>query len=70
MNLTLRKELPIVGIVLLPFIWNTLPEKVPTHWNYKGEIDHWGDKFSLVGLLFMLPVFTYVIMLIIPKNRP
>jgi hypothetical protein len=44
MKLTL-KELPLIGIVLAPFvylaiIWNTLPEKVPTHWNYK-EVDKW-----------------------------
>jgi uncharacterized membrane protein len=75
MKLTLRKELPIIGIVLIPFIylaflWNTLPEKVPTHWNYKGEIDRWGDKSSLIGLLFLLPVLTYLLMLIIPKIDP
>jgi uncharacterized membrane protein len=75
MNVTLRKELPIIGIVLLPFvylafIWKTLPEKVPTHWNYKGEVDHWGDKYSLVGLLFMLPVLMYVLLLVVPKIDP
>jgi uncharacterized membrane protein len=75
MNAALRKELPIIGIVLMPFIylafiWNTLPNKVPTHWNYKGEVDHWGDKFSLVGLLFMLPVLVYIIMLVAPKIDP
>lgn len=75
MNPTFRKELPIIGIVLLPFIylafiWNTLPEKVPTHWNYKGEVDHWGDKFSLIGLLFMLPVLVYVLLLVVPKIDP
>ncbi len=75
MKFEFKKELPIIGIVLLPFIylafiWNSLPEKVPTHWNYKGEIDQWGDKFSLLGLLFMLPVFTYSILLIIPKIDP
>lgn len=75
MNLTFRKELPIIGIVLMPFvylafIWNKLPEKVPTHWNYKGEVDHWGDKFSLIGLLFMLPVLVYVLLLVVPKIDP
>jgi uncharacterized membrane protein len=75
MNAAFRKELPIIGIVLMPFvylavIWNTLPAKVPTHWNYKGEIDHWGDKISLVGLLFMLPVLVYLIMLVAPKIDP
>ncbi len=49
MNKNLKKEVPIVGFVLLPFIylaylWNSLPEKVPMHWNYKGEIDDWGTN--------------------------
>jgi uncharacterized membrane protein len=75
MNVTFKKELPIIGIVLMPFvylafIWNTLPDKIPTHWNVKGEIDQWGDKFSLIGVLFMLPVFVYVLMLVIPKIDP
>jgi uncharacterized membrane protein len=75
MNFSFRKELPIIGIVLMPFvylafIWNTLPEKIPTHWNYNGQIDHWGDKYSLVGLLFMLPVFMYIIMLVVPRIDP
>lgn len=75
MKLTLRKELPIIGIILVPciylaFLWNSLAEKVPTHWNYKGEIDRWGDKYSLIGLLFLLPVLTYLLLLIIPKIDP
>jgi uncharacterized membrane protein len=75
MKLTIKKELPLIGIVLAPFvylaiIWNTLPEEVPTHWNYKGEVDKWGDKYSLIALLFLLPVLTYVLMLVIPKIDP
>jgi uncharacterized membrane protein len=75
MNSTLKKELPIIGIVLLPFIylafiWNKLPEKIPTHWNYNGEIDKWDDKFSLIGMLFIMPVFAYVLFLVVPKIDP
>ena len=75
MNTTLKKELPIIGFVLLPFmylgyLWNSLPEKVPIHWNVKGEIDDWGSKYALIGVLFLLPVFTYVLMLVIPKIDP
>ncbi|MBF4467314.1 SdpI family protein [Flavobacterium sp. LC2016-12] len=75
MNLELKKELPIIGIVLTPFvylaiIWNSLPEKVPVHWNYKGEIDRWGDKFSLITILFLLPVLIYVLMTFIPRIDP
>ncbi|EIA08215.1 SdpI family protein [Flavobacterium frigoris] len=75
MKLTLKREVPLIGIVLAPFaylaiIWNTLPDKVPTHWNYKGEVDKWGDKYSLIMLLFLLPVLTYVLMIVIPKIDP
>ena len=75
MNESLKKELPIIGIVLLPFmylayIWNSLPEQVPMHWNLKGEIDDWGSKYSLIGLAFLLPVLTYVLMLVLPKIDP
>ncbi|QSW87845.1 SdpI family protein [Flavobacterium endoglycinae] len=75
MNLEFKKELPIIGIVLIPFvylatIWNSLPERVPIHWNSKGEIDNWGNKLALIALLFMLPVLTYVIMSVITKIDP
>ena len=75
MNESLKKELPIIGFVVLPFIylaylWKSLPEKVPTHWNYKGEIDDWGTKYSLIGLVFLLPVLIYVLMLVIPNIDP
>ncbi|MBL0739289.1 SdpI family protein [Flavobacterium sp. GN10] len=75
MNFEFKKELPLIGIVLIPFvylatIWNTLPERVPVHWNYKGEIDNWGDKFSLLFLLFMLPVLMYGLMTAASKIDP
>jgi uncharacterized membrane protein len=75
MKSTLKKELPLIGIVLAPFvylaiIWSTLPEKVPTHWNYKGEVDQWGDKYSLIALLFLLPVLTYLLLSVIPRIDP
>lgn len=75
MNNTLKKELPIIGIVLLPFIylayiWNNLPEQVPMHWNLNGEIDDWGSKYSLIGMTFLLPVLTYVLLMVVPKIDP
>ncbi|KUJ61691.1 hypothetical protein AR687_12200 [Flavobacteriaceae bacterium CRH] len=78
MNLTLKKELPIIGIVLIPFvylavIWSSLPERVPIHWNINGEIDDWGSKSFLIALVFMLPVLMYALMFAAakfdPKNR-
>lgn len=71
----LKKELPILAIVLLPFIylayiWNELPNKVPMHWNIKGEIDRYGDKSELIIIPFLLPLLVYLIFLVVPKIDP
>lgn len=71
----LKKELPLIGIVLLPilylaYVWNDLPIKVPVHWNIQGEVDRYGDKSELVLVVLLLPVLVYFLMLIIPKIDP
>ncbi|MGB5358629.1 MAG: SdpI family protein [Eudoraea sp.] len=75
MNPKLKKELPLIVIVLIPFIylayiWNQLPEKVPMHWNIKGEIDRYGDKIELIIIPILLPLLIYIIFLVIPKMDP
>ena len=55
------KTLIITSIViLLPilaglYLWNKLPEQVPSHWNANGEVDGWSSKpffvFGLPGIL-------------------
>lgn len=73
--MNLKKEFPYILLMALPFIylayiWNTLPETVPTHWNASGEIDGYGSKNSLLLIPFMLPVLVYIIMTIAPKIDP
>jgi len=73
--MNLKKELPLIAIVLLPFvylayIWNQLPEKVPMHWNIKGEIDRYGDKIELIIIPILLPLLVYVVFLVIPIIDP
>jgi uncharacterized membrane protein len=73
--MNLKKEIPLIAIVLLPFIylaylWNDLPSKVPMHWNIKGEIDKYGDKSELIIIPFLLPLLVYVIFLVVPKIDP
>lgn len=75
MKSILRKDLPLIAIVLLPFIylayiWNDLPEKVPMHWNIKGEVDRFGTKYELLLIPILLPLLVYIIFLIIPKIDP
>lgn len=71
----LKKEFPLITIVTLPFIylayiWNQLPEKIPIHWNFKGQIDRFGDKAELLLIPILLPLLTYVLFLVIPKIDP
>ncbi len=75
MRIDWQKEIPNLILVALPFIylaliWNTLPDKVPLHWNINGEIDRWGTKSEILFLPFMLPLLTYVIFLVVPFIDP
>jgi uncharacterized membrane protein len=49
------------------FAWARLPERVPVHWNFHGEVDRYGSRFELLllgpvllaalwGLFELLPV--------------
>ena len=72
MKSIIRKDLPIIAIVLLPFvylayIWNDLPEKVPMHWNINGDVDRFGSKYELLLIPILLPLLVYIIFLIVPK---
>lgn len=71
----IKKELPILGLVLLPFlylalIWKQLPQQVPVHFNSAGEVDRYGDRTELLLIPFLLPVLTYVIFLMVPYLDP
>ncbi|WP_437396326.1 SdpI family protein [Flagellimonas lutimaris] len=73
--MNLKKELPLIGIVLLPFlylayVWNQLPEQVPLHYNITGEADRYGDKSELILIPILLPVLIYAIFLVVPYIDP
>ena len=70
-----KKEIPLIVIILLPFmylayIWNKLPDKVPMHWNSRGEIDRYGEKIELIIIPILLPLLVYIIFLVVPKIDP
>lgn len=73
--MNLKKELPLIGIVLLPFlylayVWNQLPAKVPLHYNIKGEIDRYGDKSELILIPILTSVLMYIIFVAVPYIDP
>lgn len=53
-------------IILLPMLagiilWKQLPEQIPMHWNFAGEVDGWGSKaFAVFGLPAILLGFQWV----------
>jgi len=75
MSIDLKKELPIIGIVAIPFlylfyIWADLPAEVPLHWNFKGEIDRYGSKTGLIWIPILLPLLIYVLLMVMPTIDP
>jgi len=73
--MNIKKEIPLIVIVSLPFIylayiWKELPEKVPMHWDINGEINRYGEKIELLIIPIILPLLIYVIFLVVPKIDP
>jgi len=75
MKINLQKELPLIAIVLAPFlylafIWKNLPDSVSIHWDIEGDIDRYGDKSELILIPILLPLLIYVIFTIVPLIDP
>ena len=63
----------ILPAVYLFFIWNDLPEKVPMHYNLKGEIDRYGSKSELllmVAIITVINMGVYFLLININKIDP
>ena len=42
----------MIGVSLYIFIrWSSIPDKIPMHYNFAGEIDRWGGKGELLFLI-------------------
>ena len=60
----LKKNLKIIlltsVVIILPILaglvmWSKLPDKLPTHWNFSGEVDGWSSKpFAVIVMPLIL----------------
>jgi uncharacterized membrane protein len=71
LSTSLPKELLLVVITIIPIVylfilWEELPDQVPIHWNFQGEIDRYGSKASLGWLVLLINVPIYFLMLFLP----
>ncbi len=75
MKTTWRAELPqllLIAAMLVASaaVWPQVGERIPMHWNVRGEVDRYGGKWE--GLL-LLPAFTfalYLMLLFLPRLDP
>ena len=48
----------IIGVAAyLILAWNTIPDRIPMHYNAAGEINRWGDKSGLI----VLPIISVIL---------
>jgi uncharacterized membrane protein len=67
-----KKEIIAILIIIILFliafyVYPKLPDKVPVHWNAKGEIDGYGSRFIGVFLFPLIILGIYLLIAIIPR---
>jgi uncharacterized membrane protein len=72
---TLKKEWYVVVLLILPFIfsayiWDELPDEVPTHFNLQGEADNWGPKWVNAIMFPAIGLGTYLLLVFLPLIDP
>ena len=72
-TLIITSVITILPIFAGLIMWNKLPEKMPTHWGFSGEVDGWSNKPFAI---FFIPLFMLAIHLVCavatsidPKNQ-
>lgn len=49
--------LAFLPLLLTVIVYPALPQQIPMHWNFRGEIDGWGTR----GSAFLMPVVTILL---------
>jgi uncharacterized membrane protein len=75
MKLSWRTELPQLLVIAAMFAvaawaWPQVPDKIPIHWNIRGEVDGWGGRFTGLVLLPIVAAGMYLLMLLLPLIDP
>lgn len=70
----MRKWIPLL-IVAAAFIasavvYSSLPERMPTHWNLKGEVDDWSGRVWGAWMIPVMMVFLWGLMRWLPSIDP
>jgi uncharacterized membrane protein len=70
----MRKWYPVIltalMIVVAVFAYSRLPDRVPTHWNQKGEITSYGSKWMVVITMPSLLLVLWAMLRVLPRIDP
>ena len=74
-NLFSKLEWILLLIALIPsfllyWFWEKIPQTIPTHYNFQGNADAWGDKSMLLWMIPGLSLFLYLLLLVISLIDP
>lgn len=58
----------LVGAMVLTTLafWGALPARIPTHWNFRGEVDGWSPRWPGA---FLVPAIALALWLLLPFLR-
>jgi uncharacterized membrane protein len=59
-----------ITVAVATFLYPSLPEQIPTHWNAAGEVDDYTPKPWGVMIMPLAAIFVFVIMKLIPVVSP
>lgn len=74
-KVSIRNDWPAWLLILAMFglglaLWSSSPDKMPVHWNWKGEVDGWGSKFTGLLIIPLMTLGIYVLMIFLPRIDP
>jgi uncharacterized membrane protein len=62
---------PIAAMFLTGALcWSHASDRIPVHWNWRGEVDRYGGKFEGLLLLPLVSLALYLLLLVLPLFDP
>jgi uncharacterized membrane protein len=71
----IRDDWPLIALIGVMFaiaviVFPTLPDRVPSHWNFRGEIDGYSGRFAGAFMLPLLCAGLYALLVALPRIDP
>lgn len=60
----------IINFIIAFLVYPKLPEQVPSHWNFKGEVDGYSGPFAGAFMLPLVLLGCYIMFWLIPRIDP